>query len=115
MRAVIAKFSNCRRRAAISAFGVAGFRQILLGLAPDVVMGTKAEHDLVGDLPDSEIICKLGGAGVIVSGRHYRAVATEPADATGAGDAFAAGYLVGGVELGLAAAARAVAMMGAMP
>ena len=40
---------------------------------------------------------------------------TVPVDSTGAGDAFAAGYLVGGVELGLAAAARAVAKMGAMP
>jgi sugar/nucleoside kinase (ribokinase family) len=36
-------------------------------------------------------------------------------DPTGAGDAFAAGYLVGGVRVGLAAAARAVAKMGAMP
>jgi sugar/nucleoside kinase (ribokinase family) len=36
-------------------------------------------------------------------------------DATGAGDAFAAGYLVGGIGLGLKAAARAVATMGAMP
>jgi ribokinase len=36
-------------------------------------------------------------------------------DTTGAGDAFAAGYLLGGVSLGLAAAARAVARMGAMP
>jgi len=42
-------------------------------------------------------------------------VPTRPADSTGAGDAFAAGYLVGGVALGLAAAARAVAKMGAMP
>jgi sugar/nucleoside kinase (ribokinase family) len=36
-------------------------------------------------------------------------------DPTGAGDAFAAGYLVGGIPLGLQAAARAVATMGAMP
>jgi hypothetical protein len=36
-------------------------------------------------------------------------------DSTGAGDAFAAGYLLGGVTLGLEAAARAVAQMGAMP
>jgi sugar/nucleoside kinase (ribokinase family) len=36
-------------------------------------------------------------------------------DSTGAGDAFAAGYLLGGVDLGLRAAARAVAKMGAMP
>ena len=38
-----------------------------------------------------------------------------PVDPTGAGDAFAAGYLLGGVSLGLDAAARAVATMGAMP
>jgi sugar/nucleoside kinase (ribokinase family) len=36
-------------------------------------------------------------------------------DATGAGDAFAAGYLLGGVRLGLDAAARAITRMGAMP
>ncbi len=50
-----------------------------------------------------------------VGGTHFPALPTVPVDATGAGDAFAAGYLVGGVELGLAAAARAVAKMGAMP
>jgi sugar/nucleoside kinase (ribokinase family) len=36
-------------------------------------------------------------------------------DTTGAGDALAAGMLVGGVEVGLAAAARCVAQLGAMP
>jgi len=53
--------------------------------------------------------------GVIVDGTHYPAARTEPADATGAGDAFAAGYLVGGVATALVAAARAVATIGAMP
>jgi sugar/nucleoside kinase (ribokinase family) len=47
---------------------------------------------------------------VIYPARPARAV-----DSTGAGDAFAAGYLLGGVSLGLDAAARAVATMGAMP
>jgi sugar/nucleoside kinase (ribokinase family) len=36
-------------------------------------------------------------------------------DTTGAGDALAAGFLVGGVELGLEAAARCVASLGSMP
>jgi sugar/nucleoside kinase (ribokinase family) len=36
-------------------------------------------------------------------------------DTTGAGDALAAGYLVGGAELGLEAAARCCAQPGAMP
>jgi sugar/nucleoside kinase (ribokinase family) len=42
-------------------------------------------------------------------------VPAEVVDATGAGDAFAAGYLLGGAELGLTAAARCIATMGAMP
>jgi sugar/nucleoside kinase (ribokinase family) len=101
--------------AAISEYGVAAFRDLIAGLRPDVVLGNQAEADLVGDLPGTEMIVKLGADGVRAAGRHYPATRTEPADATGAGDAFAAGYLVGGVELGLAAAARAVATIGAMP
>jgi ribokinase len=68
-----------------------------------------------GPLHHGELIVKLGADGVRVAGRHFPAVPTVPVDSTGAGDAFAAGYLVGGTELGLAAAARAVAKMGAMP
>ena len=119
--------------AAISGFGVAAFRELLGELRPDVLFGNKDETELVGDLAGLagpagqaalsdlagtagiEVISKLGADGVLVNGRHYPAVPTEPADATGAGDAFAAGYLVGGVALGLQAAARAVAKIGAMP
>jgi ribokinase len=101
--------------AAISAFGVQEFRGVLERLRPDVVLGNRAETELVGELAGTVVIRKLGAEGVLVNGRKYPAAATEPADATGAGDAFAAGYLVGGIELGLAAAARAVATMGAMP
>jgi ribokinase len=101
--------------AAIAGYGLAAFRDLLRRLQPELVFGNQAETDLIGGLPGAQLITKLGPAGVVVSGRHYPAAATEPADATGAGDAFAAGYLVGGVHLGLAAAARAVATMGAMP
>jgi sugar/nucleoside kinase (ribokinase family) len=101
--------------AAINDYGVAAFRELLSRLGPDLVFGSMAEAELVGDLPGTEMITKLGAAGVVVAGQHYPAESTEPADATGAGDAFAAGYLVGGVHLGLRAAARAVAMIGAMP
>jgi sugar/nucleoside kinase (ribokinase family) len=52
---------------------------------------------------------------VRVNGQHWPARPARPLDSTGAGDAFAAGYLLGGVELGLDAAARAVSTMGAMP
>jgi sugar/nucleoside kinase (ribokinase family) len=101
--------------AAITAFGVTAFRDLIGRVGPDVVFGNKAETDLVGELPGTELVSKLGAAGVAVGGRRYPAVSTEPVDATGAGDAFAAGYLVGGVALGLAAAARAVATIGGMP
>jgi sugar/nucleoside kinase (ribokinase family) len=42
-------------------------------------------------------------------------VAGEVVDATGAGDALAAGFLVGGPQLAVEAAARCVARLGAMP
>jgi sugar/nucleoside kinase (ribokinase family) len=127
--------------AMIESYGVASFRDLIVSIAPDVVFGNEAEAALLGGahgdglhgdglldhglpdhglpdhgLPDhGELIVKLGAEGVRVAGRKFPAMPTVPVDSTGAGDAFAAGYLLGGVELGLAAAARAVAKMGAMP
>lgn len=113
--------------AMIESYGVPGFRELIASIGPDVVFGTEAEAALLaegvrddglhndGPLNHAELIVKLGAEGVCAGGRHYLPVPTVPADSTGAGDAFAAGYLLGGVELGLAAAARAVAKMGAMP
>jgi sugar/nucleoside kinase (ribokinase family) len=100
---------------ALRGYGVRRFRELIGRLGPDLVFGNEAEVDLVGDLPGAEVIVKLGHRGVLAGGRRYPALPTTPADSTGAGDAFAAGYLVGGVALGLEAAARAVAKMGAMP
>jgi ribokinase len=101
--------------AALWAYGVGPFRELIARLRPDVVLGTEAEADLVGDLPGSELVVKLGARGVRAAGTVFPARPTRPVDSTGAGDAFAAGYLVGGIGLGLEAAARAVATMGAMP
>ncbi len=101
--------------AALRAYGVARFRELIARLRPDVVLGNEAEADLVGDLPGSELVVKLGARGVRAAGTVFPARPTQPVDSTGAGDAFAAGYLVGGIALGLEAAARAVATMGAMP
>jgi len=50
-----------------------------------------------------------------VDGHDHAAVAATVVDTTGAGDALAAGFLIGGAELGLAAAARCCARLGAMP
>ena len=101
--------------AMIEAFGPEEFRELIVSLRPDVVFGTEAEADLLGGALHDRLVAKLGPHGVRVAGRHYPAVPVTAVDSTGAGDAFAAGYLVGGVELGLQAAARAVAKMGAMP
>jgi ribokinase len=111
--------------AALEQYGAARFAGLLRDLQPDVVFGTAAEMALIGDLPGpdlpgpdlpgTELVVKLGAAGVRAGGRVHPAAATRAVDATGAGDAFAAGYLLGGVSLGLSAAARAVATMGGMP
>jgi ribokinase len=101
--------------ALIESYGPAGFCDLVATLRPDVIFGNQAEVALIGDVLKERVIVKLGAEGVRVGGRHYPAVPTVPVDSTGAGDAFAAGYLVGGVALGLQAAARAMAKMGAMP
>jgi ribokinase len=101
--------------ALIQAYGVTSFRRLITRLDPHVIFGTEAEATLMSGVLADRLIVKLGQAGVRAGGRHYPARPTVAVDATGAGDAFAAGYLVGGVELGLTAAAQAVATMGAMP
>jgi ribokinase len=101
--------------AAIRAFGTGEFRALLARLRPEVVFGNEEEARLVAGVVDDRLVVKLGPGGVRAGGRQYPAVPTEPVDSTGAGDAFAAGYLLGGIDLGLTAAARAVAQMGAMP
>ena len=102
--------------AMIESYGAARFRELIDSLGPEIMFGNEAEAALLdGPRADPRLIVKLGADGVRVARRHFPAVPAVPVDSTGAGDAFAAGYLVGGVELGLAAAARAVAKMGAMP
>ena len=70
---------------------------------------------LAGDLPGRVRVEKRGARGFSVDGRDFGGSAREAVDATGAGDALAAGFLVGGPELALEAATRCVAKLGAMP
>jgi sugar/nucleoside kinase (ribokinase family) len=51
----------------------------------------------------------------MIDGQDLLPVAGDVLDTTGAGDALAAGYLVGGAELAMDAAARCVAQIGTMP
>ena len=90
------------------------FRARLAALAPELVFATEREQDAVGAL-DTRWVLKRGARGVTVDGVDQAAVDVDVVDATGAGDALAAGFLVGGPQLALEAAARCVAKLGTMP
>lgn len=90
------------------------FRARASALAPDLVFANERERAALGEL-DTTWIVKRGAGGVTADGRDWPAHPCDVVDTTGAGDALAAGYLVGGPELGLEAAARACARLGAMP
>jgi len=92
----------------------AGFRERVRALEPEFVFATERECERFGSLPARWLV-KRGAAGVTLDGVDHPAAPTELLDTTGAGDALAAGYLVGGVELGLEAAARCCARLGSMP
>jgi len=104
----------------IRAFGPERFLERITALEPDVVFATEREIEELAAAPEAEtIVLKRGPAGAIVrqggEDMEHEARATEVVDSTGAGDALAAGFLVGGIELGLDAAARCVSKLGAMP
>jgi sugar/nucleoside kinase (ribokinase family) len=105
--------------AAIEEFGTTAFRDTLATLRPQVVFANEAEAELVGSIEAPTVVVKRGARGcVVVAGGERAKLASAPGEAvdtTGAGDAFAAGFLVGGAEVALDAAARCVAKMGAMP
>jgi ribokinase len=90
------------------------FRARVREVAPDLVFANERERAAVGEL-DTRWVLKRGADGVRVDGCDYAALAADAIDTTGAGDALAAGFLVGGVELALAAAARCCSQLGAMP
>jgi len=90
------------------------FRSRVRELGPDLVFASERERDALGSL-DARLVLKRGADGIVVDGTAHPARPTTVVDATGAGDALAAGFLVGGPELGLEAAARCCAKLGALP
>jgi ribokinase len=106
---------------AIRAYGAARFRANLDTLAPEVVFANEPEWEMVGGayaLAETAVV-KRGSRGVEVRSakgvEEHRPLSADVVDTTGAGDALAAGFLVGGIELGLEAAGRAVGQLGAVP
>ena len=130
-------------------YGPVPFRELLDELAPDVLFATEAEWELLGGayLTAPVGVLKRGARGCTVftedAKLDFAAVDAEVVDPTGAGDALAAGFLVGleappakpaapgedpgrqrrpvggsleeAVRRGLEAAARCVAKVGSLP
>jgi len=110
----------------VRAFGPVRFRELLDTLAPDVLFATEAEWEMLGGayLTAPTGVIKRGARGCIVVTADARLdlapLETEVVDTTGAGDAFAAGFLLGGsledaARRGLECAARCVARVGSFP
>ena len=117
--------------AMIASFGANRFLTLWQRLSPDVVFATDDEWAATyagrgsraassfGAGGTSVLVLKHAGCGTsfVIDGveDYRRPVPGEVVDPTGAGDALAAGYLVGGVDLAMQVAARCVARSGAQP
>jgi sugar/nucleoside kinase (ribokinase family) len=110
----------------IRAFGPVAFRDLLDTVAPDVLFATEAEWEMLGGayLSAPTGVIKRGARGATVVTEEARLdlspVDAVAVDTTGAGDALAAGFLLGGsleeaARRGLEAAARCVSRVGSMP
>jgi sugar/nucleoside kinase (ribokinase family) len=107
-------------RRVIADYGPERLRGLLRELDPELVFANDEEREEVGAAAaEATWIVKRGKAGCVIERGGERlefpAVPADVVDTTGAGDAFAAGYLVGGVELALSTAARCVSNLGATP
>jgi len=110
----------------IRSFGPLEFRELVDAIAPDVLFATEAEWEILGGayLTSPIGVIKRGPRGATVVTEDARLdlapLEAEVVDTTGAGDAFAAGFLLGGsleerARRGLEAAARCVATVGSLP
>jgi sugar/nucleoside kinase (ribokinase family) len=90
-------------------------REALAHIRPDILFGNEREWAAIGDVGGDVRVVKLGARGIVVNGEVHAALPVEAVDSTGAGDALAAGFIVGGPQLALETAARCVSQVGAMP
>ncbi len=108
--------------AMIAAYGAGELRSLVEDLEPAVVFGNAAEWRALGVDPHGwgpDAVLKRGAQGCLFvrDGRatELAVVPGDVRDVTGAGDALAAGYLVGGSEQAMLAAAECVSQIGAQP
>jgi sugar/nucleoside kinase (ribokinase family) len=102
---------------ALEEHGPERVRALLADLRPDVVFANEHEDRVLGGpVPGAAWVLKRGLRGCSFDGDERDALpVAEVVDSTGAGDALAAGFIVGGPDLALEAAARCVARVGSMP
>jgi sugar/nucleoside kinase (ribokinase family) len=98
----------------IELVGARRFIARLEDLGADLVFATEAERAAVPGF-DATWVIKLGARGALFPEGFYAAPPVDAVDTTGAGDALAAGYLVGGPACAIEAAAQSVTLIGAMP
>jgi ribokinase len=98
----------------IREFGAGRLAERLARIGPDAIFGNEAEHAELAATGEN-LIVKRGPRGATIAGEDHPPVPGEVVDTTGAGDALAAGYLVGGPGLAMDAAARCIAQLGTMP
>ena len=109
--------------AMIADFGADAFSDLCRALRPAVVFATDGEWatstGAFGAGDNAVLVLKHGsrGATFVSEDESDRRPPTpgDVIDVTGAGDALAAGYLVGGADLAMEAAARCIAHRGAQP
>jgi len=113
--------------AGLRAYGPARMAYVLARLAPEVVFATESEAATLAVPLESLAqvpVLKLGSAGCRVFGRTISAPAVKAIDATGAGDAFAAGFCsawlrgatpIEAAEHAVRAATESVQLAGARP
>ena len=109
----------------IAQLGPGEMRRRVLALAPDVVFANEAEAAAFGEPLAGEWVVKRGALGCTVEQggtvvAHAAVEVEGVVDTTGAGDAFAAGYLLerepgAAAQRAQAAAARCVTRVGALP
>lgn len=107
-------------RTVIEAVGAGEAKRRIAAAHGAVVFANESEVAAIGLLEVETLVVKAGSRGARVRQgagwtEHAALACEEVRDVTGAGDAFAAGFIVGGVELALRAAAECIASVGAMP